>query len=540
MATTQYLGEKEIFEPGSYGNTESGIQAEPASATYGNVLIIDTGLGARFGAGSGVDGQFKRGKDSVSEFSSLAAFSEALGGGAFAPIAKALYKPSKQRSVKGVNKVFFVKCATTTAASLKISFGLGATSDITIAALNEGLCANGTLLNGELTRGYAARMRKAPQDNTLYILDFFRGQFGGSNDSGEAILGTNEEDSKPKIICSSAPFKNTKTLTDWMLRNREFNQHFMLQTALLPIDVVAADLTANINYQLFAGGTELYDETLLGDVLDSVADVDYTFLLSDQSGSAATGLTNTQYMQHLLTEAVNQKYMVIAGGSLSTDAEQSIDAARYFDSSRAIIVHGAVGKTRPGRPGFMLHSSLYKAALVLGRICGISPETPVTFKDLDYEFEVHDLKAKERRNMLNNGVLHTKKDGSVFVVNEGINSLQLNDKVINIETGESHLISVERIGAHLNKQIVLRGKEVFLKANTGPNRSTVSAEIYQTWLNNELNTHVAGDGEAGLIRYFDRVIVIESEDTLRATYRFEPNFEVNKLLNTGFIIDRSL
>src|SRR5206468_1235813 len=81
-----------------------------------NILIIDDGIGAGFGGGSGINGTNKSGVDAIYSFDNLNAFKGFVKGGKIWKLADPLFNPSGSQN--GVSKIFFVKAATTTPADM--------------------------------------------------------------------------------------------------------------------------------------------------------------------------------------------------------------------------------------------------------------------------------------------------------------------------------------------------------------------------------------------------------------------------------------
>src|ERR1035437_7479420 len=121
MATQFSFDDKFIEIPGTYSNIKSGIVNPPIALPFGNTLIIDTGSGAGYGGGAGIDGELASGKNSIYEFDNIEDFQNFQKGGYWWLLANPLFRPNGIAS-KGVSKIFWVKAATTTAAKLFFRF----------------------------------------------------------------------------------------------------------------------------------------------------------------------------------------------------------------------------------------------------------------------------------------------------------------------------------------------------------------------------------------------------------------------------------
>src|SRR5947209_8819218 len=123
MATKVIVNGKQIQRAGVYSTIKSGIKNPTTSRPYSNVLIIDDGIGAGFGGGSGVNGTHNSGINSVYKFTTKEDFQAFVKGGELYNIANALFNPSG--SQLGVADLYFVKAATTTPAQLALTFQSG-------------------------------------------------------------------------------------------------------------------------------------------------------------------------------------------------------------------------------------------------------------------------------------------------------------------------------------------------------------------------------------------------------------------------------
>lgn len=107
--------------------------------------------------------------------------------------------------------------------------------------------------------------------------------------------------------------------------------------------------------------------------------------------------------------------------------------------------------------------------------------------------------------------------------------------------GTSHLISLKRIAAQLNKELEINAKVQLLgNQEAGPNRATLTASVVQNWVQEFLKRRTATPTTDNLILSFQDITATFEADVLRVGYSFVPNFEINKLFITGLIIDPSL
>jgi hypothetical protein len=548
MSRTITFGGKQIFEPGVSSIIKSGMKNPPRDLDYGVALIIDTGSMAGFGSGSGVDGELLKGLDALQAFDNIGAYQEAIHGGIHWALAKWLFQP-KDFATPGVSKLYLIKAATTVAAKATYhpTGGGSAGGTIEIKTRNEGLIGNGDETDDILTSGYAFIMVAGTETDT-YKLQLWKGGFRGLDDNDDQPWDNIPEASaKPILVAESSNYSNIETLYNWMLTNVSFQKHFTVSsyTKTGTGAITAADLALYDENTLFAGGTETYDSDGLNAALLAIKELRYTFILADEYGTdgttGAAGTNNMLIFSHIINEAKYEKFMIVGGGNDDTEFDAtggSIDIARGYDSDRVIVVHGGFKKTNRAQAGFKLYDSIFKAAAVLGRICGLEPQVPLTFKDIDMDADRHTLNDVQRKKALEAGVLHTKWDFEFgkFIVNQGINSLQDNFYMVN-DNGTSYEISVKRISAQLNLEIEYNAKRDLLGQERGVNRNTLSPLDVKQWTEGYLQRRTAMDTKDNLILSFQNVTVEVKQDSYYITYGFVPNYPVNRLLFTGFMLD---
>lgn len=661
MATTIIVNGKTIKRPGVYALVKSGIKQPPQTLPYGNVVIIDNGLGAGFAGGAGVLGASAEGVDSVYELSTPQEYKAFLKGGPLYDLAESLFKPAAN-NIPGVSKVYFIKAATTTQASFGYEFANGT---LAFETLDEGVGANGVLTSGVLTKGYGCKIVESSVNAGKYVIQFYHGSFVGIDSLNDRPYdGIAQADSLPTLILSSPECSSVQDIVDWCNASNEFKAGFRLvssttaqgtpgqkSTVSLPdyymdfinnwvgvgeditisattafsptatvfgtytkllndtpqtiatalkalvltqadwsatdiaadlvvsaplaygssqnnkifsvtkangsglgfgfgggVDVissrgelVAQDILDNAGYQLASGGTEVYDTTAFDQALLAVKELDNTFFLSLDSGVNSTSLSNEKILDFISNESKYEKFLVIAGGydkaAFAGLTNTSQSTAKYFNTAKVIVVHGGYKKTV--RSGFLLKSQLDKAALVLGRICGLAPQTPVTFKSINIGGEIHKLSDNEKDLALDNGILTTHYDSELgyHVIQQGINSL-LNNKYLVNEDGTSHDIAVMRITSQLNKEISINAKRTFFGSNSGPNRNTVTEEDLKAWLEGFLQSKTASTLEDNLIIRFGNINAVAEADVYYVTYEFVPNYPISKIIITGTILEK--
>ena len=654
MPTEITFGKQKVIEPGVRSQILSGIKNPPLSLSYGNILIIDTGSGATWGAGAGTTGTLTVDKkDAIQSFDNLNDYRRAMKGGILWLVGKWLFQP-ENFSVPGVSMVNYIRAATTVAAEMSYVFtggganggtmvlqirdegligngqgniddetlaegsilitvagGAGDTIEMTsdegagavslgeytvinldavgdvatglAAAINlltathgyvavaatatvtitppaqSGVAANsytlaavktgtvtGTItafaggVNGTLTKGYGMKMRVSPTDSTKYIIDYYVGTFRGLDVDSESYDFIDEVDTTPYLLVSSVEFNTFAVWYAWATTSAEFLRYFAIKT-YTPAGtgaVDAADLAANGGWVFGAGGTETYGAADLLDVFEAITEVDYTFILADKYNTDAQHATLTSILNHIINESKYGEMMVVGARNLGAAFATSLTDAAYYDSERVIVVHAGLKKLRRDGTGFKEYPSIVKAAAVLGRIAGLEPQVPLTFKGIDMDGDSHNMTESERKTALKGGLLHTKYDYEFakFTVNQGINSIQNNINMVN-EDGTSAEISIMRIAAQLNKEIIYNAKRQLLGQTYGVNRNTLSSLDVKNWIEGYLQRRTATGTVDNLILSFENVVVVTNQDSYEVTYGFVPNFPVNKLFFTGFMLD---
>ena len=391
-----------------------------------------------------------------------------------------------------------------------------------------------------LTRGYAISMERGITDITKYVLKFYLGTFKGLDVDGNPYDGVDEIDSVPLLVVKSIEFNNLTDLYNWMNTNSTFVSAFKLKTNTIVGDgsVDDTDLTNNTGNNKASDGTEIYDSTKLDMVLDEIVELDYTFVLCDNWGTKAMSINNGKIEAHIIDEAKYRKYMVVGGGKDRNTFSNSIAVAKYYNSNRVITIHGGLKKTvNFTASGFKEYDSIYKAAIVLGRICGLEPQVPVTFKQIDIDGELHPMNNTEVDLALESGVLCTRFDSEIggFVIIQGINTMQKNNFLIS-EDGTSFDIAVERISAQLEKEITINAKIKLLANPNGTNRYTLNSTAITVWVENFLRSKMVDTTQDNLIISFSEISAKLKEDNYFVTFGFVPNTPVNKIFFTGFML----
>lgn len=551
MPTQIVFNGKNRILPGVYADIKSGIENPPRAASYGKCLLIDTGsFGATFGGGAGINGTLEKGKDAIYKMGNLREFRSFVKGGLAWLLGQPLFFPDGFSS-EGVSEVQYIRATTTVPAEITFDFG-DSESDgdssvdggtIVLQVRNEGVIGNGALDTANLYKGYAGIMRAGSVDSSKFIMDFYIGSYKGEDTDGDPYDGISKADAIPTLLVSTPELRKMSELIAWMNTNATFNYYFKLKSSsVLGSGVIdAQDILNYSSYNLATGGTESYSSADLDEVLDQIVAEDYSFVLCDNWGDNAMSSNNGKIIAHIAEEARYEKFMVVGGGKDAlkfTQTNGSIPIAQYYDSDRVVVVHGGVKiPSAITGLGFKEYDSIYTAAAVVGRICGLPPQVPVTFKGLNISGVLHPLKEKEKELCLLEGVLPIAWDSEVgrFIVVQGVNSLQRNTYFIN-EDATSFSIQIKRIIAQVNKTLMINARNDLFNKESGANRFTMSKQVVKDWAKSQLKNLAVTTTEDNLLLSFRNVEVNAIEDNLYLTYGAVPNGEVTKLLISGTLL----
>lgn len=650
MSIVRNFNGKRVIEPGVYAQTRSGIPAKANNFPFGDLMIIDTGSGAEWGGGSGINGELSSGLESVYSFEDPNDYRAFMSGGLLWDFSEFIFNPLV--GAPAPERVYIVKAATTVGAKLKfngltngsieficrnegvvgngvlnetkakavisfmdadlvsgniltitvtnagsnpvivsaLSVPVGATpssfkrlvsqtindgtsgykaevkgSDVIIYAPNSlgasanthTLAATGTagttaVINDfyggvdgtSLVKGYGAELLSGEDDNAKFMIKFWGGSFNGKSPNGYYYGGLKENEVKANLFATSPEFSNISELIEWAETDYLFNKTFKLSPNYSISgggNVVVGDLTTYNDLQLAVDGSEVYGAADLDKVLEDIKELGNTFFLCDRFGDEAKSVQNGKILSHILNESEFDKFMIVGGGIDETRFEKnvsnsSLDIASFYDNERVIVVHGGNRRADFINGGEEVLPSIYHAANVAGRLGGLEPQVPLTFKALRIQNFVHTLGKRDREKALQGGVLHNRfVPGIGNVVNQGINSLQRNTQQINPD-GSSFEISIMAIGAQLNKELILNMRPLFV----GQNRGRITRADVKVFVEGYLMSKTAQDDTDNLIIKFENVSVSLVEGDFDVRYAYVPNGPINKVFVTGFMIDTNL
>lgn len=582
MATSITVNGRTTRLAGVYAQITSGITNPPSPLDYGNILIIDDGMGAGYSEGVGVNGTGAQGVNSVYSFYNTAAMRSLLRDGQLYQIADPLFQPAES-GVPGAQKVSYIKAATTAPGAIALTF---AKSTLALTTKGEGTAVNGSLIMktyttatvdsvltntttaNDLYKGYAVRLEKGRSYG--YSLVFYRGvntssdplnantTYDGTIVQPSATPGVNSSYTVPIAMFRSPDLYNMRALQKWLQKSPDVKSYFgtnftVTYTGASEFDdaFVLADttqFTALAPFALAIGGTETYGAADFTAALTAAMAVDNTFFLSDVYGVNAQTANNVSIVDLITSGQLKyEKYLVVGGGFDATEfadgtSFSSIDTAEFYNTASAIVVHGGAKIADRNQPtGFRTVSQFYKTATVLGRICGLEPQASVTLKSLAVDAEIHiltDGDSSQKEAAVQSGVVYTNYDQELnaFVVGFGVNTMQDADFLVD-GNADSYDIAVERIKSQLNKELIYAAKQRFFgNKTTGANRNTVSAEDVTAWLTGFLNARVATAQQDNYLIRWDTIACTFNQDNLYVTFNFVPNYPVNRIIFNGVML----
>lgn len=545
MASTFIFNGRQISLPGVYSTIVSGEMNPARNLDYGKVLIIDTGkYSAGFGGGAGINGENAQGQNAIYTFDNIADFRAFMKGGLWWRVAEALFAPDPSNpDAVGISELEFVRAATTTGAKMTFATAKGGT--FAVKTLDEGLVANGSLLNDELlTKGYGMNFIAGREDATKRILQFWRGTYTGTYSDGLPYGDITQENSDPELVLESPEFSTMQELVDWAQNDSNFALAFVLDSTTNVEgngEITEGDITTALDgkpYILAAGGTESFDMDDFNAVLDQIVGLDYSNVILDQVGGNAYSATTKAYLTHMNGAAKFQHFLYVAGYDKGADFSKEIDLAKKFDSSFVQLVHGGAGVVSAfDAQKIRWWGVMYNLCAIVGRISGKPPYVPPTFKSIGVDRLQHALNESEKKNALKYGILTTVLNDYTgkFNILQGVNTLQDNANLFNAK-GQSYSIQFMRIVAQINKELIVNATLDLLGQENGVNANTLTAGAVKDWTVAYLQSRTATDAQDNLILSFKDVVTTRKEDAYFTTYKIVVNNEITKLFFTGYLI----
>lgn len=416
--------------------------------------------------------------------------------------------------------------------------GTGASANaLTISVTGDPSITN-TFSGGEngtkLIKGYALELLASDIDPDKYVIRILRGSYSGESKEGYIYGEKSISSVKPELIAESDEFSTISELITWAQEDINFKKSFNILSTSLTSDgsVTQTDLD-NFELLLATGGSENYRPEDLDSLLDEITELGNTFFLCDKYGKEAKSAENLKILDHILNHSEFDKFMVVGAGAdenqFKDGENSSLEVAKFYDSARVITVHsGALVENSSGDEFLM--PSIYTAANVIGRLGGLEPQEPLTYKNLKLSNFAHKMNKKEREQALKGGVVHMRFVPNIGeVVNQGINTIQNKRQEIT-PNGDSYEISIMSIGAQINKELILNMRPLFI----GSNRGRVSEADIKAFVEGYLFRITSRPDANNMIIRFENVIVTLEEGDYNVSYKYVPNGPINRIFTTGF------
>lgn len=537
MATSHFFNGKTIKLPGAYSASKSIAPTIFTTAAYSKALIINTD--ATQGFGGAIDGELTKGTDALYRLKSLSEAQAFLKSGQLWHLTQPLFIPSRLEGTTGASELYYINALTTKAPTITPTFTGG--GSLSIKCKDEGPANNGIATSNHLNSGYALSIVSGERDTSKYIVKLWVGTFKGNyTKDGLPYDGISADESVPELVYASSEITTLKEFVDEANADENFNNGFHI-ASFTDHTFVAGDKTANV-LVLAANGTAVYNLTNLQDTLEILRKEEFNVILSlNVVDSTDAQAINSKLQYFCQSEAKYPKYLAVPGKSTgsTTDLATNFSAAKGFNSERVWVINGTPRKNVSYAPKkYREYDSLYLTALVVGRILGLPPQVPGTFKDLDIDGLSGELSDSQKEVALDGGVLcvHYDDDLGYYSIVRAINTLQKNKQLQN-KDGSTFSIQISRICTQLNTDLATNAKIELFGSNVGANLFTVSPEYMKGWIEVFLESKVAKSTQDNLIVGWSNVSVERRTDAYYATYKFETNTEIAFAFFTGFAVN---
>jgi len=381
-----------------------------------------------------------------------------------------------------------------------------------------------------LLSGYAYTIETGVVNTSKWIYKLWRGTYKGLYSDSIPYDEIASTSAFPVLVSQSPEFDNIQTLIDWATTDGDFGKYFVIDVTSAKTGagtVTSADILNIKSYQAGTGGTATYDK--IDEALEAIKDLNYNYILTTSStANPSTDTTIMKIVDHITIDAKYDKYLIVAGDddTLAT----TIGYAEEFNTEKVNLVHGGIHKnSRLAASGYRVWEAFFHAAYYAGRLLGLAPQVPLTYKAINVDGLVDVLNERDQLKADSAGVLATVWDADFgkFINLHDVNTLQESDFVLNND-GLSHLIQIERIKAQLNKELIINSKLDLLSDPAGVNRDSLSAEIAVEWTKTYLQRKLGT-----LLVAYRNVTAVQQEDVIFVDYEASPNSEIKSIFFTG-------
>lgn len=554
MSTTHFFNGKTIKLPGVYSAIKSVSPANFVAASYSKALIVN--VNPEYAFGGSVRGELTKGGDAVYRMRTAQEAQSFLKAGYPWYLVDCLFNPSRLEGRTGISELYFLNALTSTAPSLTMT--LSGSKSFAIKVKDECAWANGEKIysslpdsvadtpSENLKKGYALCIERGVRNKDKYVVQVWQGSFKGLHTDGLAWDGISERYCKPELVFVSPEVSTMQEFIDWAKTNDTFNAGFVLSALESDITFSTADLESN-KFVLATGGTATYSAEVLDEALDLMRNGDYTTIVClDKTGTTLPGdiaidTVHARLQIYCQKETKFPKYLAIPGISTSStnDLASNVAVAKRCNSERVWLIHGEARRMATYAPlGYRVFDSVAMTALIVGRILGLPPQVPATFKDLAIDGIENPLSSLQLEDALDAGILVANYDEDLqqYCILRGINTLQNNNSLQNPD-GSTFSIQISRICLQLNTDLMVNAKKEIFSSNSGANRFTVSTGYLKNWMKVFLQSKVATQLQDNLIISHSDESVERKGDAYYCSYRFETNTEIAFVFFTGFAIN---
>lgn len=400
-----------------------------------------------------------------------------------------------------------------------------------------------------LTSGYGYTIEAGVQNSSAWVFKIWRGDFKGNYTDNYAYDMVTSANSTPVLMAKSTECLTIQDLINWANTDSTFGSKFVLDStnssSVGTGVILASDVTNIPSYFPAVGATEVYNA--MDATLTAITDLNYNYVIyttNNISGTTTIGgvsYTGTQdpytdtnvlkILTHLRTVAKYDKFLALAiPTSVATTGVGAI--CTEFNSEKVNLVFDSIlERSQYFASGFRVWDSFYHTCAMVGRVLGLAPEVPATFKTLAVDGVKTPLTEIQKEVLDEAGCLCTyyDEDFGEFVVLHDVNTLQDNDFVLT-NSGTSHLIQVARIKSQLNKELIINSKLDLLSDPAGVNRNSLTVTDAVEWTKGYLQRKVGN-----LIVEYRNVTATLQGDVIFVDYEAMPNSEIKGIFFTGRI-----
>ncbi len=259
--------------------------------------------------------------------------------------------------------------------------------------------------------------------------------------------------------------------------------------------------------------------------------------LIEEANAQIIFIDSTTEAQHILVTAhcLDNPFfrMGVFGGALqitrALTISDSSDRAKNMNSAYGAIVASGVWDSAEDGSGEELLAPKFFAAKVAGLIAGQAVIEPITHKVFTTSGLQYDYTKAEREQFIRSGVIAPRNvEGSGYLINQGINTLQSNLNLWDAGTDSSPEISLMRAQGQFNKELAVAAETVFIGGTVGVGRGTIESFV-QDYCNSKEEDGTIAANDADVDNYlpaWENLIIdrIEAGWSVKVSLRFNVPF----------------